>query len=250
MSTIEPFQSDPPRAIAAPVGRPLGYQRWRGLAFLHWPVPEAALRPLVPAGLTLDTWDGMAWVGVVPFSMEGVRPIRLWPEAVAFRFLETNVRTYVRHQGEPGVWFFSLEAASWLAVQGARIGWGLPYHHARMARSTVDGEERYTTRRRRGGAHLALAWRVTEPLGPSLPGSREHFFLERYLLFCQHRGHLWRGQVHHPPYPVWGAEVTHCEESLLAAAGLPPAQGLPVLAHASPGVDVDIHALRRLPEKS
>ena len=95
-----------------------GYQKWRSLLFLHWPVPLETLRPLVPKSLEIDLYDGVAWVGVVPFAMFGVRS-RWWPPYQAFDFLETNVRTYVHHQGQPGVYFFSLDAASALAVWAA-----------------------------------------------------------------------------------------------------------------------------------
>ncbi len=226
-----------------PDGRPQGFQRWTRLAFLHWPVPVEAVRPLVPAELELDLHDGVLWVGVVPFLMEGVRPWRIWPKSLAFRFLETNLRTYVVHRGEPGVWFFSLEAASWLAVQAARLGWGLPYHHARMA-ETPEGDATHYTTTRRSGAGLDLTYRVTTERGPSKPGTLEFFLFERYLLFSQHRGRIMRGQVHHAPYPVWDAEVLGCTESLFAAAGLPPVAGPPPLAHFSPGVDVEIFPLK------
>ena len=121
-----------------PSGPARGYQQWRSLLFLHWPVPINVLRLLVPAELELDLLDGVAYVGVVPFVMQGVRP-RWWPQRGAFEFLETNVRTYVHHQGRPGVYFFSLDAASRLAVWAARRFWGLPYFHAEM-RMTQTGD--------------------------------------------------------------------------------------------------------------
>ncbi|MEZ4472689.1 MAG: DUF2071 domain-containing protein [bacterium] len=230
-----------------PAGRPQGWQSWRELAFLHWPVPAEILRPTLPPGLELDTYDGVAWVGVVPFLMEGVRPWRIWPKFLAFRFPELNLRTYVHRGGaDPGVWFYSLDAASWLAVQAARIGWSLPYFHATLGLQREGDRVTYTSRRRRGRAHLDLTYRIGDALPPSDPASLEFFLFERYLLYSWHRGRLYRGQVHHPPYGVHGVEVERLDQSLLSAAGL-PGENPPVLAHFSPGVDVEIFPLR--PEK-
>jgi uncharacterized protein YqjF (DUF2071 family) len=125
---------------------------WLDLAFLHWPVPVAAIRPLVPLALDLDTFEGSAWVAVTPFEMRGVKVSGMLAVPTATNFPELNVRTYVRHGDRWGVWFFSLDAASWLAVTGARSVVGLPYFHARMS-SVQDGEwVVYDSRRTHGGA--------------------------------------------------------------------------------------------------
>jgi hypothetical protein len=234
----------------APTRRPAdqvkGYQRWRDLLFLHWIVPEQALRALVPPALEIDTYDGNAYVGLVPFMMLGVRPAWL-PECLGFDFLETNVRTYVHVGGrDPGVYFFSLEAASWLAVRAARLGWGLPYYHARMRMQRADGCIAYESRRRSGtGPRLAVRYRIGRELGASEPGTLEHFLFERYLLHVTAGSSLRTGQVHHLPYPVWTAEVEECSDELIAASGLPAPAEPPALCHYSPGVDVEIFALRR-----
>ncbi|MDP2305611.1 MAG: DUF2071 domain-containing protein [Pseudomonadota bacterium] len=230
-----------------PVGPNAGTQQWRELLFLHWWVPVDALRPLVPARLELDLWEGRALVGLVPFRMENVHPAWL-PRVLDQDFLETNLRTYVHKDGEsPGVYFFSLEASSWLAVQAARIGWGLPYHHAAMGVTQAGDERGYTSVRRSApSARLDVRCRVGAPLGASVPGSLEHFLLERYYLYVERDGVLSRGQVHHAPYPAFAAEVLQCEEGLVAAAGLPAPGGLPDLVHASPGVDVEVFALRKV----
>lgn len=225
-----------------PAGPNAGTQRWRNLAFLHWEVEPATLEQRLPAGLTLDLFEGRAFVGVVPFAMEGVRPS--W-SPIAFDFLETNVRTYVHRDGrDPAVFFFSLDAASWLAVQAARIGWGLPYFHAEMSMVTRSNGTRYETRRRAHDAVLQVDWEVGEEIGPSRPGTLEHFLLERYLLFSQKGDALLKGQVHHPPYPAWNATIASCTCTLLEAADL-PGEGAPDLVHYSPGVDVEVFALRK-----
>jgi len=228
-----------------PEGRAAGYQRWRQLAFVHWRVPTAALRRLVPDALTLDTFDGDAFVGIVPFTMQGVRP--RWAPAVPgiSNFHETNVRTYVHRDGAaPGVWFFSLDAASRLAVAIARTFWHLPYHHARMELLVGDGEVRYASRRRSDGA---MFHGLCRPLGeprPATPGTLEHFLAERYFLYATRRdGTLRRGQVHHTPYPLQTGELVDWDESLLAAAGFARPDGVP-LVHFASGVDVEIFALQ------
>lgn len=243
-SPVEP-QTEPPtiearlRPRARPEGRPSGSQNWRDLLFLHWDVDIVALRALVPEQFELDLFEGRALVGAVPFAMERVRPWWL-PAQFAFEFLETNLRTYVTHAGEPGVYFFSLEAASWLAVKAACIGWRLPYHHAEMH---FDRGEvcRYRTDRRGGKtAGLAVQYRLGEALGTSQPGSVDFFLLERYLLFSLWRGRVLRGQVHHQPYPIQQVELEECSESLLAAEGIEAFRRDPTFVHFSPGVDVEV----------
>jgi uncharacterized protein YqjF (DUF2071 family) len=225
-----------------PAGSPVGHQRWRHLLFLHWAVPAEAIRPLVPAPLSLDLHDGVAWVGLVPFAMEGVRP-RFVPDALGLNFLETNVRTYVHHHGEPGVWFLSLDAASPLAVAVARARWHLPYFTARM-KMELGSEGVHYASERAASPHpkLEVRYRPGDPLGASVPGELQFFLLERYLLFAERSGCLYRGQVHHRPYPAYGAEVAALADDLVAATGLPRPEGAP-LVHYSPGVDVEIFAL-------
>lgn len=229
-----------------PTSRVRGFQRWRSLLFLHWPVPIDTLRPLVPKSLEIDTFDGVAYVGVVPFSMLGVRP-RWWPAAWAFDFLETNVRTYVHHNGQPGVYFFSLDAANGNAVWAARKFWGLPYFHADMRMNVAGNLVTYETVRRRSEAQHRVKYRIGEALPPSQPGSLEFFFLERYLLFVEREKHLYSGQVHHVPYPAHRTELLDIEDSLLHAAGIDHFDGPPMFAHYSPGVDVEVFDLAVVP---
>jgi uncharacterized protein YqjF (DUF2071 family) len=227
-----------------PAGIPRGQQRWRSLLFLHWPVEERALRELVPASLDLDLHEGTAYVGIVPFAMEGVRPA--WaPEHLAFEFLETNVRTYVHVAGEdPGVYFFSLDAASQIAVTVARMGWGLPYHYSEMQFSRAGSVHDYRVNRVWGTRpSFSVRYELGEHLGPSQPGTLEHFLVERYFLHLERRGRVWSGRVHHPPYPVQRARVLDVRDELVQASGLPPVDGAPTLVHYAEGVDVDIFDL-------
>ncbi len=227
-----------------PDGPAVGFQQWRSLLFLHWPVAKDQLRPLVPKQLTLDLHDGVAYVGVVPFVMQSVRPWHWWPRRCAFSFLETNVRTYVHYRGRPGVYFFSLDASSRLAVAAARINWNLPYYFARMSIERNGNEITYHTRRAAGGARHAVRYQLGDIWGPSQPDTIEHFLLERYLLFVEQRGRIFAGQVHHAPYPAQQVTLLELEDELVAAAGLPAVDDPPALMHYAAGVDVEVFTLR------
>lgn len=222
----------------------IGYQTWRDLLFAHWAVDPDQLTALLPKGLELDLWRGEALVGVVPFYMEGVRP-KWAPRWSAFNFYELNVRTYVLHRGEPGVYFFSLDAASWIAVCAARVGWSLPYYPARFHQSRL--ESRITYRAHRilpRGAYLDVEYELGEVLGASKPETLEHFLLERYLLFTERRGVIYRGQVHHTPYPAQRAHLMRCESNLIETLGIYPLEREPRYVHYASGVEVDIFPLR------
>ncbi len=183
---------------------------WQDLLFLHWPVEAALLQGHLPAGVEIDTFDRRAWVGVVPFRMAGTRFRWLPPLPTAATFPELNVRTYVRAAGRPGVWFFSLDAASRLAVAGARAGFGLPYFHARM-RCERDAEEvRYASERvdaRAPAANFRAMWSTSGPMAPATPGTLEHFLVERYCLFAQRRGRLVCGDIAHAPWQLANTHV-------------------------------------------
>jgi hypothetical protein len=235
-----------------PAGSAIGYQRWSDLLFVHWRFPAEAVAACVPPSLTLDTWEGEAWVGLVLFRMSGVRP--WWSCSLPWlsAFPETNLRTYVHFQGrEPGVWFFSLEAANPVAVAIARWLWTLPYHWARM---TIDERERtirYASRRRRPGPAVGttVAADLAQPapaqtVRSALPETLDHFLVERYVLYSQDaQGRLWRGQVHHRPYPLEDASLTECDENLCQAAGLPAPAAAPAHVTFSRGVAVEIFPL-------
>jgi uncharacterized protein YqjF (DUF2071 family) len=236
------------------------YQKWRSLLFLHWVLPPGQVRPLVPPGLELDLFGGDAYVGLVLFTMRGVRPAGLPPVPWLSNFHETNLRTYVHAGGrDPGVWFFSLEAANPLAVVLARSLFHLPYHHARMGLDKVPGagppgdafdDLTYRSRRLWPGpvpATSSVACRVPRRApSPSAVGTPDHFLIERYLLYATCRGRLLCGQVHHRPYPVQSAELLALDETLMDASGLLRPDN-PPLVHFSCGVDVEIFSLRSVP---
>jgi uncharacterized protein YqjF (DUF2071 family) len=175
--------------------RPALSMRWKHLLFVHWRVPVASLRPLIPEPLQIDTYDGAAWVGFVPFVMESVRPVWLPPIPKLFDFPEANVRTYVRYGEQRGVWFFSLDAAHRLGVWVARRFWKLPYYYARMWWEMLAPSEIVytTTRKKRPRPYARVRYRFSGEPRETEPNTLEHFLVERYALFTAYRGELYRG---------------------------------------------------------
>lgn len=226
-------------------------QIWRHLAFLHWPVAREAIVPLLPPGLEVDSFAGAAYVGIVPFTIPLTRTAaRGLPMAPAFH--EINLRTYVHRSGrEPGVWFFSLDAASRLAVAGARLGFRLPYFHARVTMDVTGGEGAptidYRSQRASGDATFAGSYRPTGAVAAAAPGTLEFFLAERYLLYSWTGRALRTARVFHAPYPLQPATADDVAQTLTDAARLPrPAFAAPPpLVHYAREVDVAIFPPRR-----
>lgn len=222
-------------------------QTWRHLLFLHWEVPAEKVRLLVPDPLSLDLFEGRCYVGLIPFTLTGVRPPLTPPLPGLSSFHEVNLRTYV-HLGnrDPGVWFFSLDASSSLAVAGARAGYRLPYYRAEIDFEALSSPERYTfgSRRRHGMGHCTATYAPLGKAAATSPGSLEDFLVERYILYAGSHERLYQARVHHPPYPIQEVLAEGVEESLFAAAGLEPPRGTP-LGHYSKGVAVSVYPPRR-----
>jgi len=198
--------------------------RWRDLLFAHWPVDVDILRPLLPPALEIDTFDGRAFVGVVPFGMEDTAPRGLPGVTYLSVFPEVNLRTYVRIGDVGGVWFFSLDAGRRLAVEGARLGFHLPYFHARMAIEHDGDWIRYRSERRdrRGRpARLDVRYRPTGPVRPAEPASLDAFLTDRLRLFAvDGRGGLTTTTIDHAAWPLRPAEAEFAVETLSAAQGI------------------------------
>jgi len=225
-----------------PPGGWLMAQTWEELLFSHWPLPAERVRAHLPRGLGLDTFDGEAWLGITPFRVANVRLRGLPALPRISSFLELNCRTYVSVGGEhAGIWFFSLDASSRLAVEVARRLYKLPYFRARM-----EGLPRY--RCARVGAARPHVWESTyAPVGHAFaaePGTLEHFLVERYCLYTSDSaGRLHRAEIHHPPWPL---QQAHAEIDLntVPPDGLEP-NGEPLL-HYSQRQDVLIWPLERV----
>ncbi len=216
-------------------------QTWERLLFAHWAVPPAALAALVPPPLALDTFGGDAWIGVTPFVVRNLRPRGVPPLPWLSTFPETNVRTYVTYGDQPGILFFTLEAARLPGVLGARAGYLLPYHWARMRVRIVGGDVHYRSRRRPGTpARLAATYRPIGPVFHAAGGSLEHFLAERYCLYAPTRLGLLRTQIHHAPWPLQPAAAAVEHADLLPV----PVDG-PPLVHYADRQDVLVWAPER-----
>lgn len=259
MSTSDLLEHTEHRTWAFPGDRRWAmFMRWEMLAFLHWPIEPDILRPMIPAGLELDTFDGHAWIGVVPFLMRDTRPRYLPAMPGLSTFPELNVRTYVTtphanrdddvdddEHRKPGVWFFSLDAANRIAVETARRTFFLPYVYASMSCDRRrDGSVRFTSTRRDSRAPEATFEAVYHP-GDALPaatrGSLEFFLTERYCLYAQHarQGHILRGDIHHRPWPLQRCEIELVSNEVAHAASIDIGDSLtPPVVHYADTLDV------------
>lgn len=215
--------------------------RWLDLAFLHWPVDARRLRPLLPAGITLDTFDGHAWIGIVPFRMTGIRHRCFAPVPGLSAFEELNVRTYVTRNGRPGVWFFSLDAANALAVFGARRTFFLRYFRARMScNAPVEHQISYQSVRCHRGeppARFVAQYHATGDAFHAAPGSLEHFLVERYCLYSvDPAGRILRGDIHHAPWALQRGEVDLRVNTMVEPLGIALSRE-PALVHVARRVD-------------
>jgi uncharacterized protein YqjF (DUF2071 family) len=219
-------------------------QTWDDLLFAHWRVPEEELRPLVPEALELETKDGSGWLGVTPFAITGLRLRGTLPLPGVSDFLELNVRTYVTFGGKPGIWFFSLDASSTLAVEAARRTYRLPYFRARMTMARRGEWLDYSCSRREAAARPFVwegRYRPAGPVSPPAAGTLEHFLTERYCLYVVDGDEVLRAEIHHPPWPLQPAEA-EIELNTMAPAGIDPGDEEPAL-HYSARQDVVIWPL-------
>lgn len=207
------------------------FQRWADLLFAHWSVEPEQLRPLLPEALELETFEGSAWVGLTPFRVEGLRPRFLPAVPGPSSFPEMNLRTYVRGGDTPGIFFFTLDAGSRLAVVAARTLYRLPYRAARMEVRREESWIEYRSTREDGTATFRGRYRPMGPISPAVQGSLEHFLTERYALFAALRnGRLLRGDIHHGPWPLQIAEADIETNTVPAAHGI-DVSGPPRLLH-------------------
>lgn len=206
-------------------------QTWVDLLFAHWRVSPAELRPRIPRELELDEFDGSAWLGIAPFRVEGLHPRLMPPLPFGSDFPELNVRTYVRRDDKPGVFFFSLDAGSRLAVEAARALYRLPYHKAAMSHGREGEWIRFRSRRlERGGAEFAARFRPVSEGLEAKAGTLEHFLVERYCLYTGALGpRIFRVDIHHPPWQLMRAEAEITVNTMASAAGLTLPADAPIL---------------------
>ncbi|CAA6691456.1 MULTISPECIES: YqjF family protein [unclassified Lentimonas] len=213
-------------------------QSWVDLGFLHYRVPAAAVESRLPAGVTVQEYDGSAWLGVVPFRMHDVM-WRSFPAMPLFSsFGELNVRTYVEVDGKPGVWFFSLDAQSWPVVFGGCLLYHLPYHNAKVLHQCVAGGFDFSSRRLSDGVTFEGTFRPRGDVFYATAGTFEHWATERYCFYSATRsGAVLRLEVHHAPWPLQRMEAEMDASALLASVGFTLEEDQP-RCHFSTGVDV------------
>jgi len=231
-----------------PDGQPLMHQTWGKLLFMHWRIAESELRPLIPEQLEIDTFDGTAWIGIVPFTMWDIRGLPPFMPAVpGFSSAhELNVRTYVHYDGVPGVWFFSLDCNSPAAVMAARTFYHLPYYNA-----DIELEQRGDTiayllnRTDEPPALFQGSWNIGETVPFSHPESLEFFLTERYCLYSERGGDLYRARIFHQPWPLQKATMNNYQSTMIEALGVKAFAGEPVLQYAEE-IDVEIWGIKRV----
>ncbi|MGN7470580.1 YqjF family protein [Brevibacillus sp. SAFN-007a] len=225
-------------------------QTWEHLLFAHWAVSPEAVRGLIPAGLELDTYEGRAWISVIPFLLTGVRLRRLFPVPYVTTFPEINVRTYVRAGSQPGVYFLSLDTSHLLVTKIAESWYRLPYYHTRMDfRANADRID-FQSERRSAGAEAAAFRGSYRPVSePALArqGTLEHWLTERYTFFCQCKqtSGLYSANVYHEPWMLQRAEADIRENSMLTPLSLSISEKPDLLVYAR-GVESFIWPLERL----
>jgi uncharacterized protein len=215
------------------------FQSWRWLTFLHWRYQPDEIRRLLPKQLELDTFDESAWVGLTPFLLKGLRPPFVPALPWISHFPEMNVRTYVRGpDGEPGVWFFTLEAGRLAAVAGARLAYRLPYRWAAMRVRKGNGTVEYSSSRKRpfGSGDARISVEIGEPIQAA---ELDRFLTARFRLYTMLFGRLGFAQIEHESWPLRTARLVRLVQNVVEASGVPRSQGSPIL-HYSPGVNVRV----------
>lgn len=228
-----------------PAGQPVMHQDWGKLLFLHWRINPNLIRHLVPEELSLDLYGDAAWIGITAFTMWDIRAFP--PFAPALPGLESmhelNVRTYVHHEGVPGVWFFSLDVSSLVASTTARAFFHLPYHHSEIDFTGKRSFKFRATRAGGGDAGFKAAWSIGDELPRAQPGTREFFLTERYCLYAESDGDIYRARIYHEPWPLRKANLKNLETNLFEINRLPVPKTPPIV-HYADEVSVDIWYLR------
>ena len=217
-----------------PAGRPAIYQWWGKLLFIHWSIPVEALRPLIPEQLEIDTFEGKAWIGVVPFTMWGIRPKFIPMIPVLSRAHELNVRTYVHYKGEPGVWFLSLDINQTLGMLVGRYIFHLPYVKAKIQLAQNDKTINYDLVRspRKSPAEFSSTWTIGDELPQSTPGTLEFFLTERYCLYCASGRNIYQCRIYHQPWPLRDASLSHLRSTMIESHGLNTPETEPLIHYA------------------
>lgn len=240
----EPAIEDREQLRSRPDGWPVMYQSWNKLLFLNWPIPVDAVRGLIPEPLVIDKSEGTAWLTVTPLNIYNARPIFLPPLPFISQMYELNVRTYVHLNGVPGVWFFSLDANSLLAVAGARTFFYLPYFNADIELTGSGRRVEFGSQRSASAvAAFSAEWTIGGERPAAAPGTLDYFLAERYCLYSSDGKDIYRSRIHHRPWPLQDtADLELGSAAVITADGLPEPSAAPLVFCGGP-VDVEVWPL-------
>ncbi len=234
--------------LSRPTGQPLMHQSWGKLLFMHWRIDAKLLRTLIPNPLEIDTFDDSAWIAIVPFTMWDIRPFPPYVPQVPYlnTMHELNVRTYVSFGDFPGVWFLSLDCNNAAAVFGARKFFYLPYFNAEIELVQHGHTITYTLARTdEPPATFSATWTIGQPIPTSEPGSLEFFLTERYCLYSEHEGNLYRSKIFHEPWPLQTAGIESFSSTIIESHQLVRPEGEPLL-HYAEELSVEIWSLKNV----
>lgn len=225
------------------------HQFWRELLFLHWKCDPEEIQKTLPPGLYVDTFQGEAYISLIPFFMEEVK-LRFLPTIPGLtNFIEINLRTYVYDKkGTPGVWFYSLDLNSWLAARFAKKTYSLPYFFSKLESTKTEDEITI-----KGSCQdepkipIKIAYRRSKENGSTAElESLDFFLIERYILFAYGSDCLYKARVHHSPYSLCKGAITELNHELLAVNSFDQFKTPADLVHYSKEVSVDIFNIGRI----
>lgn len=238
MATAEPYCNAEDRSWAPPSRSSFMRMSWLDLLFMHYKVDAGAMQDLLPDSVELDTFDGEAWIGIVPFRMTDVAPRWVPNLPLVSRFPELNVRTYVTIDGKPGVWFFSLDATSKIAVRAARWLFHLNYVDANIDFTKAFNRSpgkwiKYHSVRTDATAAPAELHCEYRPVGDwyfAKPETLVHWLTARYCLYTTNpHGQLFRGEINHQPWRLRDAQAILHTNTMTDGLGLELGEQKPLL---------------------
>lgn len=237
------------RPFPLPAKKWIMRQSWRNLLFLHWPVPLEKLRPHIPSSLQIDTFHGSAWLGLILFVIEGIYPLGISKFSLTPKFPEINVRTYVKYNEKPGIYFMSIDVENWASLKIAKNWYHLPYHSAKISFGK-QGQTFYCHSIRKENGNTPVSFKgqygpISEVYYPK-EGTLDHWFTERYCLYSSNNGvNIYCGEIHHRPWPLQKAEIEVDKNTLFTSYQFDLSEIKP-LAHFSTGVDSLMWNIKRI----
>lgn len=222
--------------------------KWKKAFFAHWDWDPSDVEARLPKGLQLDTFNGRAYLGVVPFLMEDIR-LAVMPSGTGLAFPELNLRTYVTLNGEKGVYFFNLDASSALGVYLARKLFAIPYYQADFSVSTAQESIQFAHKRKNTSTRFDAVYKGDKQIFYAEKGSLEHWLTERYIFYTSRgRNGLFEGRIAHKPWPLQRGSWKAVQNDLFRANRFAEPSSVPHLLY-SGGIDVTASRLIKLNKK-